>query len=230
MQLRTRFLFTILSTAAALVGPAASFSAAQQQLRIEYAFPHHVPRGQTTLLNVAVPSRDNVQSAEISPSAGITVAGLKLAENAQGVGWWLLTLNVAPDAAPGDRSLVFVMPNGRSLPYTIAVPNHVPAISDLKVLSGVASKPALELQFAATDPSSDLGAAPYVFFTIGCVPEPIVGAVRGQISGGTVRARIPDPRTLTGDPPKGPCDVQVRSSDATGIDSNTLKTTVDFKN
>jgi len=228
MQLRTRFWFATLATAAAFAGPAASFSAAQ--VRIEYAFPHHVPRGQTTLLSVAVPTRDDVKSAEITPAAGITVAGLKLAENAQGVGWWLLTLNVAADAAPGDRSLVLVMPNGRSLPYTIAVPAHVPAISDLKIPSGTASKPALELQFAATDPTNDLGATPYVWFTIGCVPEPIVGAVRGQISGGMLRARIPDPRTLTGDPPKGPCDVQVRTSDATGIDSNTLRTTVDFKN
>jgi hypothetical protein len=228
MELRTRFWLATLATAAAFAGPAAPFSEAQ--IKIEYAFPHHVPRGQTTLVSVAVPTRDNVQSAEISPSAGITVAGLKLAENAQGVGWWLLTLNVATDATPGDRSLVLVMPNGRTLPYTIAVPNHVPAISDLKVLSGTASKPALELQFAATDPSSDLGATPYVWFTIGCVPEPIVGAVRGQVSAGTVRARIPDPRTLTGDPPKGPCNVQVRTSDTTGIESNTLKTTIDFKN
>jgi len=228
MQMRMRFWFVTLATAAACAGPAAPFCAAQ--VKIEYAFPHHVPRGQTTLVSVAVPTRDTVQSAEISPSAGITVAGLTLAENAQGVGWWLLTLNVAADATPGDRSLVLVMPNGRTLPYTLAVPNHVPAISDLKVLSGVASKPALELQFAATDPSSDLGAMPYVWFTIACVPEPIVGAVRGKVSAGTVRATIPDPRTLTGDPPKGPCGVEVRTSDATGIDSNTLKTTVDFKN
>src|ERR1700741_324899 len=131
MELGTRFWFATLATAAACAGPAAPFSAAQ--VRIEYAFPHHVPRGQTTLVSVAVPTRDDVKSAEITPSAGITVAGLKLAENAQGVGWWLLTLNVAPDAAAGDRTLVLVMPNGRTLPYTIAVPAHVPAISDLKI-------------------------------------------------------------------------------------------------
>src|SRR5690242_16443074 len=146
MELRTRFWFAVFATAAAAFGPDALPSAAQQPIKIEYAFPHHIPRGQTTLVSVAVPTRDDVKSAEISPAAGITIGGLKLAENAQGVGWWLLTLSVAADAAPGDRSLVLVMPNGKTAPYTIAVPAHVPSISDLKVPSGTASKPALELQ------------------------------------------------------------------------------------
>ena len=78
--------------------------AQQPQVRIETVYPPHVERGRTTVINVAVPSRDTVQAAEISPSTGVTVSGLKGAssETEQAIGWWEITLDVAKDAAPGD--------------------------------------------------------------------------------------------------------------------------------
>ena len=217
----------------ACLGPGARVSAAQQQVRIETVFPPQLPRGQSTVLNVAIPSRDAVQAAEISPSAGVTVSGLTggKSENAQGIGWWEITVDVAKDAAPGSRSLVLVMPMGfRTAPATITIPSHVPSISDLKVVPAQVNQATVELQFAAADASADLGDLPYIWFTTGCAGEPLVGVVRGTVSAGVVHAAVPNPRRSAGAPATGKCDLRVRATDSHGIESNTLKTTVDFKN
>ena len=200
---------------------------------IETVYPRHAARGQTTVINVAIVSRDEVQAAEISPSAGVTVSGIKGSGSGteQAVGWWEITLDVAKDAAPGDRSLVLVMRMGRTVPITISVPTHVPTISDLTIVPPRSNQPMVELQLAAADAAGDLGDAPYVWFTAGCGGEPVVGAVRGKVSAGLVRAALPNPRTAAGDAPSaGKCDLQVRVTDSLGIDSNTLKTTVEFRN
>ena len=208
--------------------------AQQPQVRIETVYPRHVARGQTTVINVAIPSRDAVQSVEISPSAGVTVSGIKGSgsETEQAIGWWEITLDVARDAAPGDRSLVAVMRTGRTTSETISVPTHVPAISDLRIVPPQSNQSSVELQLAAADSAGDLGDSPYVWFTAGCGGEPIVGVVRGKANAGVVRAAIPNLRGAPGGgtPAAGKCDLQVRVTDSTKIDSNTLKTTVEFRN
>jgi hypothetical protein len=204
------------------------------QVRIETSYPRHVARGQTTVINVAILSRDVVQAAEISPSTGVTVSGIKGSgsQNEQAVGWWEITLDVAKDAAPGDRSLVLVMQMGRSVPIPISVPTHVPTISDLRIVPPQSNQPTVELLVAAADAAGDLGESPYVWFTAGCGSEPLVGAVRGKVTAGVVRAALPNLRkaAVGGIPAAGKCDLQVRVTDSTGIDSNTLKTTVEFRN
>ena len=200
---------------------------------IETVYPRHAARGQTTVVNVAIVSRDEVQAAEVSPSAGVTVSGIKGSGSGteQAVGWWEITLAVAPDAAPGDRSLVLVMRMGRTVPITISIPTHVPSISNLTIVPPRSNQPTAELQLTAADAAGDLGDAPYVWFTAGCGGEPVVGAVRGKVSAGLVRAALPNLRTAAGDAPSaGKCDLQVRVTDSLGIDSNTLKTTVEFRN
>ena len=47
--------------------------AQQPQARIETVYPRHVARGQTTVINVAIPSRDTVQAAEIAGIRAILV-------------------------------------------------------------------------------------------------------------------------------------------------------------
>jgi hypothetical protein len=206
----------------------------QPQVRIETVYPRHVARGQTTVINVAIPSRDLVQAAEISPSTGVTVSGIKgsSSETQQAIGWWELTLDVAKDAAPGERSLVLVMRTGRAAPTTITVPTHLPAISDLRVVPPQANQPTstFEVRFAAADAAGDLGHSPYVWFMAGCGGEPIGGAVRGAVSAGVVRAVLPNLRQAGGggSPPQGKCDLQVRVTDSIGIDSNRLNATVEF--
>jgi hypothetical protein len=208
--------------------------AQQPQARIETVYPRHVARGQTTVINVAIPSRDAVQAAEISPSTGITVSGIKGSgsETEQAIGWWEIALDVAKDAAPGDRSLVLVMRMGRSAPTTISVPTHVPTISDLRIAPPQSNQPTVELRLVAADAAADLGNSPYVWFTAGCGGEPIVGVIRGTVSAGVVRAALPNLHKAAagGAAAAGKCDLQVRVTDSIGIESNTLKTTVEFRN
>jgi len=218
------------------LGPGAGFSGAQQPVTIESVFPAQVPRGQTTVLNVAFPGRDLVvQAAEISPAAGVTVSGIKRATDSQNIAWWEVTVDVAKDAALGNRTLVLVMPMGRrTLPATITIPSHIPRISDLKIASAQSNQPTVELQFAAADESADLGDSPYTWFTIDCGAS-VVGVVKGKITArdtrnAVVHATVPNPRTAAGAPATGKCDLRVRVTDSNGIESNTLNTTVDFKN
>jgi hypothetical protein len=193
---------------------------AQQSPAIEIALPKQLVRGQTTVVHVAIPSREVFQGAEVSPAAGVTVAGvtnLKKSELSQNVGWWDVTINVARDAAPGPRSLVLLMPTGRTTAAMLVIPNHVPAIADLRVASATPQR--LDVQFGATDESADLGNLPYVWFTIACGGEPTVGVVRGRMTGAAVSASIPRPAPAA-------CDLEVRASDTQNNDSNTLKTRV----
>jgi len=197
-----------------------------------------LPLGQATVINVAVPSREAIQAAEISPSPGVKVSGIKMGQNIQGtLVWSELTIDVANDAAPGDRALVLLTPTSRTAPVTITIPRHVPRISELRILSAQSNQPTLELQFAAVDGSADLGGSPYVWFMIGCDGEPLAGVIHGKVNArdkfnGVVHAIVPNPRPPSGGgtPANGKCELQVRVSDSGGIDSNTLKTTVDFKN
>jgi len=208
--------------------------APQQQYRVEGLYPRHAPRGQTTVINVAVPSPDAVQRAELSPSTGVTVSGIKGSGSGseQNVGWWEVTLDVANDAAAGDRSLVLLLPRGRTLPVNISVSTHAPVISNLRFTPPPSNQPAAQLQFAVADSAADVGDSPYVWFTADCGGDPIPGALRGHVSGGVVRAALPNVRKAARDgiPTTGECELAVRLTDSIGIDSNTLKTTVDFRN
>jgi hypothetical protein len=221
--------FSFLS-AVSLLGQGAQ----QTQIRVEFLYPHYAARGQATVINVAVPSPDRVQGAEISPSTGVTVSGIKGSGSGseQNVGWWEVTLDVAKDAASGDRSLVLMLPRGRTLPVTISVVTHAPAISNLRIAPSPSNQSSAELQLTAADAAGDLGDSPYLWFSAACGGDPIVGALRGRVSGGMVRAALPNVRRAAKDgiPAVGKCDLQVRLTDSTGIESNTLTTTVDFTN
>ena len=233
----TRSFAVIAFTSLACLGPGVHISEAQQ-IRIEGFFPRQLPLGQATVINLAVPSRDAIRAAEISPSAGVKVSGIKMGQNIQGALIWSeLTIDVANDAAPGDRALVLLTPTGRTAPVTITIPSHVPRISELRILFAQSNQPTLELEFAAADRSADLGDSPYVWFTIGCDGEPLVGVINGKVNArdkgnGVVRASVPNVLNPPsgGAAANGKCDLQVRVTDSGGIESNTLKTTVDFRN
>jgi hypothetical protein len=108
----------------------------------------------------------------------------------------------------------------------------VPAISDLHVAAPPSNQRSINLQLAAVDPAGDLGETPYIWFTADCGGEPIVGTIRGKASARDVRVSIPDLRVAGGSQgtPKNKCDLAVRLTDAAGVESNTLKTTVELKN
>ncbi|MBI4888459.1 MAG: hypothetical protein HY824_15290 [Acidobacteria bacterium] len=225
----TRSLIGLGFTVLVGLGPAAAAGEARQ-VRVESLFPRQAPRGQSTVLNLAVPSRDPVQAAELSPAQGVTVAGLKAGDNFQGaLTWWEVTLEVAPDAPAGDRSLVLVMPKGRTLPIAVTIPPHVPSIAGLLATLPEGRPTAVEVQFDATDASGDLGSTPYVWFTIGCGSDLVPGVVRGggaprDRTTAVIRASLPRPRVAAAG--AGTCTLRLRLADAGGSESNTVTTTV----
>jgi len=194
---------------------------AQQMPAIEIAFPNQLVRGQTTLVHIAIPSREMFTGAEVTPAAGVRVTGVsnfKRSELSQNVAWWDVTIDVAADAAPGPRTLV-LLSTGRSTAVAMVIPTHVPVISDLRFAANLiapADRQTVEAVFSAADEQGDLGDLPYVWFTISCGGKPTVGVVRGKRNGTSVRASIPRPAPSA-------CNLELRVSDAQNIDSNTLK-------
>ena len=92
----------------------------------------------------------------------------------------------------------------------------------------------VDLRLTASNQGGTFGETPKVWFLLACGPgQPEAGIVRGNFANGTIRANIPNPRTLqehAGAPAAGNrCDLQVRATDTSGIDSNMLMTTFDFK-
>ena len=198
----------------------ASVSEAQQPPAIEIALPNQLPRAQTTVVHVAIPTPQTFTAAEVMPAAGVAVtrvANAKKAELSQNVAWWDVTIQVSADAAPGPRSLVLTGPSLHSTAAPVTIPGHVPAISGLTIAS--TTPKAVTAQFTLADERADVGDLPYVWFTVACGGEPLVGVVRGARVGETVRATIPRPAAA-------PCDLSLRASDSQKIDSNTLKARV----
>ena len=193
---------------------------AQQTPAMEIAFPNQLVRGQTTLVHIAIASREMFTGAEVTPAAGVRVTGVsnfKKAELSQNVAWWDVRLDVSSDAVPGPRTLVLLTATGRSMPAALVIPTHAPGISDLSVRPTSGNQSTVDAQFAMTDPSNDIGDQPYVWFTMTCGGEPLVGVVRGtRTAGGGVAASIPRPGAAA-------CDLELRASDAQKIDSNTMK-------
>jgi len=237
MDARTRI---VIVTAAALLialAPGARVSRAQQTPNTEFmgsVFPTQLVRGQTNVLHVALPRNNPVQQLEIMPSPGITVTKTTSRDLNQGSVWWEFTIDVAKDAAPGQRTLVAVQQNGRTSPVTLMIPDHVPTISNLKIVSAAAAREMIEMQFSAADQGGSFSATPYVWFLLACGPgQPETGVVRGTFAGGTVRAGIPNPKTLkvrAGSPARGDrCELNVRATDSSGVDSNTSTVMFDFQ-
>src|SRR5262245_41497169 len=198
-------------------------------------YPTQLMPGQSTSVHVALPRTNPIQSIEITPSTGVTVSNLKSRDLNQGSVWWAFSVAVPKDAAPGPRTLVAAEPGGRTAPVTLLSPDHIPNISNLRVVSAQAAQPMVDLQLTASNQGGGrFGETPKVWFLLACGPgQPEAGIVRGKADNATIRASIPNPRTLqehAGAPATGDrCDLQVRATDTSGIDSNMLNTTFDFK-
>ncbi len=204
------------------VGPFVDGTEAQA-VRIEGMFPRQLPRGQETVVNVAVQNLDTIQAVEIAPSAGVRVSSVKTGEHFQGTYTWSeLHIAVAADAAPGQRTLVLLSPRGRTAPIAITIPEHVPMISDLRVVPAQTNQSGLDVQFSAVDPSADIGDSPYVWFMLSCGNEIVPGVVHGTVTTGEKGGLVVH-ASVSSAVAKGKCEFQVRVADSGGIESNTLK-------
>ena len=199
---------------------------------IEGFFPTQLVAGQTNVLHLGIPGRNDVTAVEIEPAAGMTVKDIKKGDVREGSLFWDVTIDVAADATAGNRTIVAVNPMGRTRPRPIAVFARVPAISNPKIVSAMVNQPTVQLQFAMTETPNDIGDSPRVWFFLGCGGEPESGVLKGTLANGTVTVAIPNPRTQLkpfAPPPNNHCDLEFRASDSKMADSNTLKTVVDFK-
>ncbi len=211
--------------------PAAGFAQGLPNV-IEGYFPTQLVAGQSNVLHLGIPGRGDVTGVEITPATGISVKDIKKGDVREGSLFWEVTVDVAADAAPGNRAIVAINPNGRTAPRPISVFAHVPAISNPKVVSAAVNQPTVQLQFAMTEMPNEIGDSPLVWFFLGCGDQPESGVVKGKLASGTVTAAIPNPRTQLkpfSPTPNNRCDLEFRASDSKRADSNTIKTTVDFK-
>ena len=233
MPSATRLFIATGLTALIWLGPSAPASRAQGLPGvIEGLYPTQLVLGQTTVLHAAIPGRNDITAVDISPAAGITVAGIKRGEVKEGTTWWEISVSVAKDAMPGTRMIVATGPMVHTAPRPLTLPAHVPTISDLKIGTALVNQPTADFQFAMTETPNEIGETPNVWFSLGCGGEPEVGVVKGKLANGVVRASIPNPRTQMkpfAPPPNNHCDLVVRASDSKMADSNTLKTAVEFK-
>ena len=209
------------------LGPAARASRAQGLPGVlEGYFPTQLPPGQTTVLHAGLPGRNEVTMVDIVPAAGITVTSIKRGDVREGATLWEITVDVAKDAAPGPRTISVSGPMVQK-----TTPRPV-TIADMKVVRAQVNQATLDLQFAMNETPNDIGAAPMVWFFLGCGGEPESGVVKGKFANGVLTASIPNPRTQMkpfAPQPNSHCDLEVRASDSKMADSNTLKTAVDFK-
>lgn len=228
-----RYVIAITVTLAACLGPGVRRAEAQQPLRLEGMYPRQLPIGQSTVINLVVPTVDEFQPA-IAPAQGVTVASVTRGDNFQGAHtWWAIAVDVGRDAGPGDRTLTLRFSGGRVISTLVAIPSHVPRIADLRILGTHATVAALDLELAASDGSGDLGQAPHVWFNAACGDIPLPGVVRGTVagtreSGSVIRVSIPRPAPGRGTPGTAKCDVQVRVADAAGFESNALSASVEY--
>jgi hypothetical protein len=212
------------------LAPASGF--AQGPPVIEGMWPTQLVPGQTSVIHVGVNGRQDVTALEFAPAAGITVKEIKRNDVRQNQGWWDVTIEVAKDAAPGARTVVATGPMLRTAARPLTIPAAVPTISDLKINSAMANQPTVDFQFAMTETPNQIGESPFVWFSLDCGDEPVVGVARGKFANGVVRASMPNPRTQMkpfANPPKPRCDFEVRATDSKMADSNMLTATVDFK-
>lgn len=235
MAVRSCRLIVRACIAVALLGGLAQSAHAQPVAGvIGSLYPTQLVRGQANVVHLALGRNNPVQSIEITPSAGITVSDMQFRDLNQGSVWWEFTVTVARNAAPGPRTLVAVQQSGRTAPVNVLIPDHAPMISGLQVVSAQTSQPMVDLQMSAVDQGGAFSTSPSVWFLLACGPgQPEAGIVRGKFGNGTINASIPNPRTLAGHagaPATGNhCNLQVRASDSSSVDSNTLMTTFDFK-
>lgn len=181
-------LLVILTVAACGCLKPAVLAAAEKGPEIKFFYPKQVLRGEATEITVVGWDFKGIQSVEVTPSEGVSVRAIKEdtavkwgARSKKMWPWskaeraWTLEMVVGLEAQPGDRSVVVVTPQGRLAPQTIRIPNHIPRITEVKVLSakpaGKDSEGAVEFEATVFDEAGDLGSEPHIMVAILCGRE-----------------------------------------------------------
>ena len=140
-------------------------AAPEKSPEIEAFYPSQVQRGEATEITVRGKHFDTIQSVEITPPEGISVREIKEKQKGKA---WTVVLVAGPDAQPGERSVVLVTPQGRPAAQAIRIPDNVPQIKEITVLSTKRSGGAVEFEANVLDEAGDLGPNPYLTVVLLC--------------------------------------------------------------
>lgn len=143
------------------------------ELRISVSmYPTQIPQGETREIIFEGEKLDAIQAIEITPPEGIFVKEInevKLlnAKQKDGNKIWVVLFFVEEDAQLTQRSVVLVTPNGPTKQKSIEIVNHLPKISDLKILS---AKYGTDVEFTINvfDEAENLGSNPAIYATVTC--------------------------------------------------------------
>src|SRR5438045_2202292 len=83
---------------------------------IEGFFPNQLAAGQSNVLHLGIPGRNEITGIEITPSAGVTVKNIIRGDTREGSTFWEVNIDVAADAAAGNRTIVVTGPMTRTAP------------------------------------------------------------------------------------------------------------------
>ncbi|HEX4900903.1 MAG TPA: hypothetical protein VFV61_10245 [Pyrinomonadaceae bacterium] len=104
---------------------------------VSFFYPAQLARGQTTRVTVDG-NFDSIQAVELTPAEGVTIQKIEPDATYEGrkpQKRWHVEFLVAADAKPGERSVVFVTPQGPTPPRKVLLPSHVPVLSNFKALT-----------------------------------------------------------------------------------------------
>ncbi|MBZ5553351.1 MAG: hypothetical protein LAO21_11570 [Acidobacteriia bacterium] len=122
-----------------------------------------VIRGQTTEFK-CFGKNLQVTSVEVSPAEGVSVRDVKEStpdpddrrQQGEGIKVWSVRVFAEPRAHTGKRSIAVITPDGSSNPKALYIPDHVPRISNLTVLSAEPVDARLKIRFSVFDPAGDI--------------------------------------------------------------------------
>src|SRR6266542_146263 len=155
----TRFFIATGLTMLACLAPAARGGHAQGLPNvIEGFFPNQLAAGQSNVLHLGIPGRNEISGIEITPSAGVAVKNIVRGDTRGGSTVWEGTRDVAADAAPGNRTIVATGPMTRTAQRAIGVCGYVTKVSEVRVVAAQVNQRAVPFQFAMNETPNELGA------------------------------------------------------------------------
>ncbi|MGQ0763049.1 MAG: hypothetical protein ACT4OT_13690 [Acidobacteriota bacterium] len=194
-------------------------------------------RGKATEIIITARNFEAIQSVEIMPSGGVTAGeakalDVKPEEQRRGLKRWSVLLTVEASAAPGERKIALVTPQGRTKDETIRIASHLPQISNLKVLSKKPANAEVVFSVDVNDEAGDIGSQTKVSAMLFCAEAGFGTAVTGPAAKiekkGTQKSVVHGRISEDGSRAIGACDLDVSVVDDAGVKSNKLTAQIKF--
>lgn len=171
------------------------------------------------------------------PSDGVTAGeakalDVKPEEQSRGLKRWSVVVTVEASAAPGERKIALVTPQGRTKEETIRIASHLPQISNLKVRSKKPVNAEVVFSVDVFDEAGDIGPQTKVSAMLFCGDAGFGTAVSGPAEKiekkGTQKSVVHGRISEAGSVASGSCDLDVTLVDAGGVKSNKLSAQIKF--